>query len=180
VGDFLAEETHAGADLGDLHLVLGKLGHRRLGLAAERAEAGLDAVDLLLHPGEFNAGLLDAALGGRERDGDFLGAALLALGVLFELGNLFGPGLDLDLALVVQVGELDAAAFHLRQAAVEDLDLLAALGEFETGLGERFLLLVAVGALLGDGRLDAGNLLFLRLDVRVGLGELGLRLGQAG
>ncbi len=79
----------------------------------------------------------------------------------------------------MEVGELHAAAFHRGQAAVEHFDLLPALGEFETGLREGFLLLVAVGALVVDGGLDPDDLLLLRLDAGVGLGQLRLGLGQA-
>ncbi len=84
-------------------------------------------------------------LGDGQRDGDLLGAGALAHAFLLEDRDLLGPGFDLNLPLVVQVGELGAAPLHLGQAAIEHLDLLAAFGEFEPRLRQRFLLLVAIG-----------------------------------
>ena len=89
------------------------------------------------------------------------------------MGGLFGPDLDLLLALRQQLADLGAAPLHFAQTAVEHLDLLAALGEFEARLGERLLLLVAVGA-------EGGNLVFKREDGLPLGGDLLLGLGQGG
>ena len=160
--------------------MLGQLGLGGLGFGADGREPLLHRIDFLLDGGKFDPDLFDALLGGREGRDDLLGPALLAGALFLEHVHLLGPSLELDLALGDQLLELFSAALHLGQATVEHLDLLAALGQLEAGLREDFLLLVAVGALVGDDGLGRVDHLLLRSDAGLRLGQQGLGLGQAG
>jgi len=91
---------------------------------------------------------------------------------LLECAGLLGPSLDLALALNQNLGELGAPALHVGDAAVEDFNLLTALGELEAGLRERVALHVALGAQGGDRGLDFVGARATGFDRLLGLDEL--------
>ena len=171
--DVLLEELGAGLVLGQRDFAAAEIGLGLLRVGANAVLGVFHPADRTLNLAEFDADLLHLLLGHHEGFSDLGGAGLLIAAFHFQRGNLLGPHFHLLLTLHQNPGELVAAAFHVGDAAVEHLDLLAAVGEVKAGLAEVFALHVAVGAQLGDARfhfVDAGATGF----------DGGVRIGERG
>ncbi len=153
-------------------LATAEVGGALLRVGADAVLRGLDAVDGFLDLEQLGADLLHLLGGDGEGLGDLGGAGALGVGLLVEGGGLVAPGLDLALTLDEDLGELAAAALHVGEAAVEDLDFLAALGELEAGLREGLAFHVALGAQRGDGRLQFVDTRAAGLDRLLGVDQL--------
>ena len=175
----LAHEDGPLARLGVPDLVGAQLLVRGVGLLAERGLRRLERLDVALDAQELHADLLDLLLRHEERVADARGARALVPLLRLKLRHLAGPGLDLLLALDEKFTDLLAAALHLAQAAVKDLDLLPALGEFEARLRQRLALSVTLGAHRHQAGLYVLDPLALGRRGRLRLGEPRLRLLEA-
>ncbi|HTQ29618.1 MAG TPA: hypothetical protein VMI53_00260, partial [Opitutaceae bacterium] len=83
---------------------------RRLGLAPDGRQPFLDGGDRPFDAGKLAADFFHVLLRDAQGLHDLTGPTLLGGGFLLQLGDLLGPGLDLDLALDQQLVELRAAA----------------------------------------------------------------------
>ena len=145
----------------------------RVGFLPERGLGRLEGADLALHLDELDPDLLHLLLGDGKGLADPPGVRALVGLLLLQLRDLGRPRLDLLLALDEELADLLAAPLHLAEALVEDLDLLAALGELEPRLRQGLALHVALGAHRDEAALDVLDPLALRRG-----GGLRLRRGR--